>query len=62
MKLCSCCHAPAPISACLNVRPWILPFLYGLMGECPNCMSTLAAVMWELSDEQLAELEREEAA
>lgn len=62
MKSCTCCRAPITVPTCRNVRPWVLPFLYALMFECPNCSSTLAAVIWELPDEMLAEVPAVEAA
>lgn len=61
-KLCTCCRTPITVPTSRNVRAWVYPFIYGLIAECPNCMSTQAWVIWELSDEQLAEVPAVEAA
>lgn len=57
MKSCTCCRTPITVPTCRNVRPMRYDFIYALIAECPTCMSTQAWVIWELSDEQLEELE-----
>jgi hypothetical protein len=52
MKICRCCQRQARITECRDIRPWVLPYLYGLVAE-HECGGTLAFILWELSDEQL---------
>lgn len=61
-RLCTCCRAPLLIAECLRHRAMTYDFIHSIIAECPHCMSTQCWVLWELSDEQLAELAREEAA
>lgn len=61
MNQCTCCRAPLAIAQSLNVRPMRYPFFYGLIFECPSCMSTQCHVMWELPDDMLDEAAEEAA-
>lgn len=61
-KLCTCCRTPITVPTAKNVRAWVYPFIYGLIAECPNCMSTACWVMWRLPDEMLADVDKMEAA
>ena len=53
MKRCTCCRQPLRIAECINPRPWVLPFLYAMIAECPECASTQCFVVWELPDDVL---------
>lgn len=52
MKRCTCCGASKSPALGTRQRPWVLPFLYGLMFEC-RCGSTQVVILWELPDELL---------
>jgi hypothetical protein len=53
VKHCTCCHSPLRIAECINPRPWVLPFLYGIIAECPNCAGTQCFMLHEVPDELL---------
>lgn len=55
MATCTCCRAPLAIAQSRNPRPMTYDFIYAVIFECPNCMSTQCHVLWELPDEMLDE-------
>lgn len=61
MKRCTCCAAPLAIAQSHNPRTVHYEgIIYGLMFECPACMSTQFHTLWREPEE--AELEEEERA
>jgi hypothetical protein len=60
---CTCCRALLSIAESGPVKPvCYVGMLYGLMFNCPACMSTQFHVLWRLPDEMLDEEDVEVAA
>ncbi len=51
--ICKCCRTAVSPATGLRPRAMIFDFLYATIFECPTCLSTQAAVLWELDDEML---------